>query len=1231
MAGFVCAQFSSGPRCRDNRIEKTDAEKKDCLKKAYMECVADVWSCRLDILDELPIRVSFVRNENTSKNTSSTLKPLDDLKCYAEIDDCLTKISACYCAGGMTGLTCAPCPDDLGGFGQEPDDEDVAPSTEEDEEVGETPPPARYEPITVSSTNGVIPVAFGRVILGGNIVWVSEPRKVSSSEARVDFALALCEGVVDRILRVWVGDSLVLDNTSVGATSSAQASDMGFTIELLSGTEFQKVHPLMVGTFGRNPAYRGLCLALVRDFEVIGTSSSLPAIRVEVTTKAVLSGVEWYDTSLDTASSNINSDAASKRLYLPASGVVELYRGDTVESISSRALDLYPDTLSLSVGEDASYQLTSDDLVFECAYNGEDTASISLAGQASLTRASRAPSLTQGDCKFVATLEGGDMRVYRAAEGATTLSLLSSLAHAGSFIWMSAADVKYSAESTPHRSFYVLSQVDGTLHLYENLLCASAGSDASASWQDTEIMLSDLGVSYSGVVESVTLLSESQSLILFLTEGSKHRVLSIDIAQPRVPLWSAEVEAIPAGSVQRLPRGDAMSYLAGGFLYSIDVTTGTVSRRTDIDVSAAPSAPGGQFYDSDIDSLLYITASGDLIKVNPGRVSDGIVYADEIIGALMDRAGIGYSLRDIDSLSTIPVDGFIIHDDVSLSDVLLDITTFYHWGVHESFRGIRVIPLGSASPYSLPEEAVTLYKRTRSSEVNDSIGFVRVGYYDSSTEFSQTYQEVTRDTLRGSSTEELGEGIYLSSSVFTSATTARLSAELALLRRIQRTRGYSGMSAPAGLLLEPLDVIILADGSTVRVNKTLLEPTEEVRFDGSSDDVSLYAEAPAVVGVDFSEEVAYADETPRVVNVPVVINLPPPQERGARERTWIGQVNPETSVLNSVFTPDALIVDNVKVTPPAGEALVGTFVSGLSIWRSTDFTTDYDNVCTIVFSKDIPAGTLSSATKLELLESYARNLLVVGGELLQFMTVSVALDNRTATFSGFLRGRFGTESKQLSHVAGERCAYYTPTSFGFHDARDADTGRVAVRLVSSDFTSVYRADFFNHETVLDEWLNLTVLAQAVPNGSSSSKVNFGIFPRVPATEFFTTTSQLDSLDEGSAFTAFLLESSFDRASFESAYLAGEDSWGASSYIRYAGTSSTTLSSIPMSVLITEGRVNNNVASTMYFTTDTPIVIVKGDRYKEAMAVLVPAGTRYHIRDPLNPTAYKYLFGRTQRG
>lgn len=166
-----------------------------------------------------------------------------------------------------------------------------------------------------SSSYGVpLPIVYGSDKLTGNVFWASPIKRnllASGTEYynTMDFALGLCEGEIDGVVRMWLGDKLVLDNSaSTDVNDVVQPDGDGFIrgatidftdpnsplrnlpstvrqtrVSVFSGSETQLPEGIIVTREGydNTPAYRGVAYILFENFIIGG--NSIPNLFVEVT------------------------------------------------------------------------------------------------------------------------------------------------------------------------------------------------------------------------------------------------------------------------------------------------------------------------------------------------------------------------------------------------------------------------------------------------------------------------------------------------------------------------------------------------------------------------------------------------------------------------------------------------------------------------------------------------------------------------------------------------------------------------------------------------------------------------------------------------------------------------------------------------------------------------------------------------------------------------------------
>lgn len=135
-----------------------------------------------------------------------------------------------------------------------------------------------------SSTEGVaIPRVFGRVRIAGQVIWATRFEETSRTESAGgkgggpkvrtfdyfgNFAVALCEGPIARVGRVWANGEL-LDLTQV-------------TMRVHLGEEDQDPDSLILARQGDTPAYRGTAYVVFERLPLAAFGNALPQLSFEV-------------------------------------------------------------------------------------------------------------------------------------------------------------------------------------------------------------------------------------------------------------------------------------------------------------------------------------------------------------------------------------------------------------------------------------------------------------------------------------------------------------------------------------------------------------------------------------------------------------------------------------------------------------------------------------------------------------------------------------------------------------------------------------------------------------------------------------------------------------------------------------------------------------------------------------------------------------------------------------
>lgn len=144
--------------------------------------------------------------------------------------------------------------------------------------------------ITTSSYGVMIPIVYGTVKIGGNIIWATDLHEHVRTERvggkggggkqtihhytyTCSFAVAVCEGPITGISRIWAEDMLIYEE---GASEA--------TVRVYPGDEDQVADPLIAGIEGaeNTPAHRGLAYVVFEELPLGDWGNRIPNLSFEV-------------------------------------------------------------------------------------------------------------------------------------------------------------------------------------------------------------------------------------------------------------------------------------------------------------------------------------------------------------------------------------------------------------------------------------------------------------------------------------------------------------------------------------------------------------------------------------------------------------------------------------------------------------------------------------------------------------------------------------------------------------------------------------------------------------------------------------------------------------------------------------------------------------------------------------------------------------------------------------
>lgn len=156
--------------------------------------------------------------------------------------------------------------------------------------------------VTSSVEGSPLPIVYGRQRVGGNIVWASGLRVTSNRQggkgggggsttesAATDLAVAICEGPVVRIRRIWANETIIYSNrpeSPHSESSPVYASSVNpSNIRIYLGTDDHEIDPAISAALGSDSiAFGHTCTLILDDFNLAPYGNSLPNFTVEVDT-----------------------------------------------------------------------------------------------------------------------------------------------------------------------------------------------------------------------------------------------------------------------------------------------------------------------------------------------------------------------------------------------------------------------------------------------------------------------------------------------------------------------------------------------------------------------------------------------------------------------------------------------------------------------------------------------------------------------------------------------------------------------------------------------------------------------------------------------------------------------------------------------------------------------------------------------------------------------------------
>jgi hypothetical protein len=988
---------------------------------------------------------------------------------------------------------------------------------------------------TNSAYGVVLPIVFGSDKLPGNVFWSSGFKNNTFTQAdkvytytTVSFAVGICEGPINAVLRMWLGDRLIMDNTAnIDADGIMQPNADGFvlgaTVDLTSedsplrslgagarstkitvydGSETQLPDPLMISVEGYDatPAYRGVAYVLFENF--ICSESSIPALSMEVVSNANPIAPRLYGSLGSTPSPFDRPDSPAPILctYDPSYNTYYMsaaldadnnFRG--IAAFDGNKLDYIGGTElrtrlgfpwnSPTTGQISLLPLSGNFFLrwndtggSRCAifnpFAGEVVSTMEPHTITHGITTGNGPngyaSLNKGACTFAYPGKNGILTDIYCGIGGTgrdiaftqigsdgRMTRLSNIPDPGLISqWTAMVAMQIGpANAEAHPVFFDGGSTAGT-HIW----IFNYGTDEQDGIRLFRISLADGGVLAPTISPQLTMISNTNFSgigkahnvdfafvdpvdfgIVFYVTSTQDWLAKFDPFTGTI-VWKIATHFPDGAQAQEAPianlTGQRWAFVDynSASIYSVDLKDGTETLVGTLSEHLLPglaSSARNQYFNGADNSITYLSGNTnrDMVRVYLDRTSRASVPVSDIVKKLLRRVGVPIESINVSDFTALSLRGYTISEIKSLSTIFSELRQVFTFDVIESNGTILFKTRGD-----LPIRTIT-HKALSSNEESDWLMQRRENTFSPTRKLNLTYRDLDRDYKQNVQSVHLPKytgsrfdddvAVDITVPVVLVADEAKRLAEILLYAKTVSETTYEGRLPPRHMDLDPGDVVNFemptGDLVTVRMRDVRIGNDRTLEVSAVSEDPDIYNDQTALFGN--TGRYGKSEIPPPAPRVdPVILNIPwraPSEAVYSSYNMFVTFLNRRTNILPSTDNIVARLngSENILIEPPTNYPTWGVVTNPLR-FIPYYYATDYESTLRIRLMNDTGAALSSAASKDAMLANSGVNLAYVGGELIQFETVTNEGSGIYA-LRGIHRAKFGTENAVARHVAGE--------------------------------------------------------------------------------------------------------------------------------------------------------------------------------------------------------------------
>lgn len=568
----------------------------------------------------------------------------------------------------------------------------------------------------------------------------------------------------------------------------------------------------------------------------------------------------------------------------------------------------------------------------------------------------------------------------------------------------------------------------------------------------------------------IVLTDERDGTLLLFIDATQDMVVKFDPITETVK-WKA---LLPTGVVpfnfktgmQGYINGPSLTFIAEGAdrILTLDLNTGVIEDTVGvITTQELPLAASNAWtYNSFEGTITYLAESNPskaLTKVFISKVTRQTVDLPDIIVDLLDRIGISQDYIDISDVAALALHGYTISSVSTLRNIFSELAQVFKYDLIESNGKFVYNARGSSPVKTLTKDDMADVNENGWLEENQENPIARtrkinLTYKDIDRDYDPNVQNVSLPKVDDTAFD-IDAAIDVQVPIVLKAEEAKRLAEILIYAKSVYNSSYNFNLGTKHIDLDPSDVVVIEseddEDKVVRIRDISIGADRTIDINASEEDPDIYNDVVSLFG-----DIGRFDRpsTPSIAlrNDPFLLAIPYRRLSEAEESNDnyyiyitflnLGHNSPPSS--NITITMNG--TESYTLSPPVGTPTWGYVRTPLQA-RSNWHSTDNDSIVTVKMASNL-GGTLASVTKEDLLNDPELNLCYMGGELVQFTTVT-PLGDDLYSFRGFHRARLGTDQFVLSHVSGEKFVLLDEHSVLRFDVPTGNSPRRALQIFSN--------------------------------------------------------------------------------------------------------------------------------------------------------------------------------------